>query len=58
MYSAECLQVTNIIFKILQQIMLKTYTLKPLYNTAHYNMVLDIARLKVGSQKFIDYIEK
>ena len=34
------------------------HTLQPLYNTARYNTVLDITRLKDGSQKCIDYIEK
>ena len=33
-------------------------TLKPLYNTVRYNMVLDITRFKDGSQKCIDHIEK
>ena len=33
-------------------------TLQPLYNTARYNMVMDITRIKDGSQKCIDYIEK
>ena len=33
-------------------------TLQPLYNTVHYNMVLNITRFKDGSQKCIDYIEK
>ena len=33
-------------------------TLQPLYNTVHYNMVLDITMFKDGSQKCIDYIEK
>ena len=33
-------------------------TLQPLYNTVHYNTVLDITRLKDGSQKCIDYNEK
>ena len=33
-------------------------TLQPLYNTVHYNTVLDITRFKDGSQKCIDYIEK
>ena len=33
-------------------------TLQPLYNTVHYNMVLDITRFKDGSQKCTDYIEK
>ena len=36
----------------------KHYTLQPLYNTVHYNMVLDITLFKDGSQKCIDYIEK
>ena len=31
---------------------------QPLYNTVHYNTVLDITRFKDGSQKCIDYIEK
>ena len=35
-----------------------SYTLKPLYNTVGYNMVLDITRFKDGSQKCIAYIEK
>ena len=35
-----------------------TSTLQPLYNTVHYNTVLDITRFKDGSQKCIDYIEK
>ena len=34
-----------------------TFTLQPLYNTVHYNTVLDITRFKDGSQKCIDYIE-
>ena len=34
------------------------YTLQPLYNTIHYNTVLDITRFKDGSQKCIDYIDK
>ena len=34
------------------------YALQPLYNTVHYNTVLDITRFKDGSQKCIDYIEK
>ena len=34
------------------------YTLQPLYNTVHYNTVLDITQFKDGSQKCIDYIEK
>ena len=33
-------------------------TLQPLYNTVHYNTVLDITQFKNGSQKCIDYIEK
>ena len=33
-------------------------TLQPLYNTVHYNMVLDTKQFKDGSQKYIDYIEK
>ena len=33
-------------------------TLQPLYNTAHYNTVLDITRFKDGSQNCIDYVEK
>ena len=33
-------------------------TLQPLYNTVHYNTVMDITRFKDGSQKYIDYIEK
>ena len=33
-------------------------TLQPLYNTVHYNTVLDITRCKDGSQKCIDFIEK
>ena len=33
-------------------------TLQPLYNTVHYNTVLDIILFKDGSQKCIDYIEK
>ena len=33
-------------------------TLQPLYNTVHYNTVLDITLFKDGSQKCIDYIEK
>ena len=33
-------------------------TLQPLYNTVHYNTVLDITQFKDGSQKCIDYIEK
>ena len=33
-------------------------TLQPLYNTVHYNMVLDITQFKDGSQKCIEYIEK
>ena len=33
-------------------------TLRPLYNTVHYNTVLDITQFKDGSQKCIDYIEK
>ena len=33
-------------------------TLQPLYNTVHYNTVLDITWFKDGSQKCIDYIEK
>ena len=32
--------------------------LQPLYNTIHYNTVLDITQFKDGSQKCIDYIEK
>ena len=36
----------------------KDNTLKPLYNTVHYNTVLDITQFKDGSQKCIDYIEK
>ena len=32
-------------------------TLQPLYNTVHYNTVLDITRFEDGSQKCIDYIE-
>ena len=36
----------------------KKTTLQPLYNTVHYNRVLDITRFKDGSQKCIDYIEK
>ena len=32
--------------------------LQPLYNTVHYNTVLDITRFKDGLQKCIDYIEK
>ena len=35
-----------------------TCTLEPLYNTIHYNTVLDITWFKDGSQKCIDYIEK
>ena len=37
---------------------LHSYTLQPLYNTVCYNTVLDITRLRDGSQKCIDYIEK
>ena len=33
-------------------------TPQPLYNTVRYNTVLYITRLKDGSQKCIDYIEK
>ena len=33
-------------------------TLQPLYNTAHYNTVLDITQFKDESQKCTDYIEK
>ena len=33
-------------------------TLQPLYNTVHYNSVLDITRFKDGSQKCIGCIEK
>ena len=33
-------------------------TLQPLYNTVHYNTVLDITQFKDGSQKCIDCIEK
>ena len=33
-------------------------TLQPLYNTVHYDTVLDITRFKDGSQKCMDYIEK
>ena len=33
-----------------------TCSLKPLYNTVHYNMVLDIIQIIDGSQKCIDYI--
>ena len=32
-------------------------SLQPLYNTVHYNMVLDITQFKDGSQKCIDCIE-
>ena len=32
-------------------------SLQPLYNTVHYNMVLDVTQFKDGSQKCIDYIE-
>ena len=32
-------------------------THKPLYNTLHYNIVLDITQFKDGPQKCIDYIE-
>ena len=32
---------------------IQTYTLQPLYNTVHYNIVLDITRFKDGSQKCI-----
>ena len=35
-----------------------TDTLQPLYNTVHYNTVLDITQFNDGSQKYIDYIEK
>ena len=31
-------------------------TLQPLYNTVHYNTVLDITRFKDGSKKCIDYM--
>ena len=31
-------------------------TPQALYNTVHYNTVLDITRFKDGSQKCIDYI--
>ena len=31
---------------------------KPLYNTIHYKMVLDITQFKDGPQKCIDYLEK
>ena len=34
------------------------YTPQPLYNTVHYNTVLEITEFKNGSQKCIDYIEK
>ena len=34
------------------------HTLRPLYNTVCYNMVLDITQFKDGSLKCIDYIEK
>ena len=33
-------------------------THEPLYNTVHYNMVLNTSWFKDGSQKYIDYIEK
>ena len=33
-------------------------TLQPFYNMVPYNMVFGITRLKDGSQKCIDYIEK
>ena len=36
----------------------KKNTLQPLYNTVHYNTVLDITGFKDGSQKCINYIEK
>ena len=36
----------------------EAHTLQPLYNTVHYNTVLDITRFKDRSQKCIDYIEK
>ena len=36
----------------------KIITLQPLYNTVHYNTVLDTKRFKDGSQKYIDNIEK
>ena len=35
-----------------------SYTLQRPYNTDHCNTVLDITRFKVGSKKYIDYIEK
>ena len=33
-------------------------THKSLYNTVHYNMVLNMTQIRDGSQKCIDYIEK
>ena len=33
--------------------LLRTYTPQPLYNTVHYNTVLDIARINVGPQMVI-----
>ena len=49
--------------KLLNMIISKSWidlvdTLQPLYNTVHYNSVLDITQFKDGSQKCIDYIEK
>ena len=61
-YSWKCLREAllmcthNICFR--QEIRKNISTLQPLYNMAHYNTVLDITRLKDGSQKCIDYIEK
>ena len=39
-------------------LLINNNTHKPLYNTVHYNMVLDITPFKEGSQKYIDYIKK
>ena len=36
--------------------MMAHHTFETLFNTVHYNMVLDITRFKDGSQKCIDYI--
>ena len=44
--------------QVISQLYRTVDTPQPLYNTVHYNTVLDITRFKDGSQKCIDYIEK
>ena len=51
-------QTLKVLSKIVDDILIFSITLQPLYNTVRYNMVFDITRFKDGSQKCLDYIEK